>query len=820
MKVQRYSVSRQKACHQCSISKSKLLDFSELKLTSSINVENISNRWLRAFIPLPEQAAKDYPAAVQGFIHRIVKSYVSASIRGRCPPFVHSSQVAAHSIRPPLSTCLSLVRICDKLLPGSEQTAANVLQREMRNIHGQHNAYDAPTLLSAFQAYLILAMALFFRLRSASGTFLREAVMSLQDLACSSAKMGLLCEAEQNSHRPRWESWIIAESNRRTLYTMYLFDNLLSANDGLPTFLGTELKGLPAPSNHALWRAPTRNIWEVAYNTHLAEWAEGLRIDELWPIPDDFDETQINNRRDRVDHWLEGVDEFGTMIYAVTSCTHASTNHAPPYSIFDRRQKALIVTLASTAASFSGLASNIYFPALPAVAADLNVSVELINLTVTSYLIFQGLAPSLWGPLSDVKGRRVTYCCTFLVFLGACVGLAETRNYATVIILRSLQSSGSASTIAVGAAVIEDITTREERGGYMGIFTAGLLIPNVIGPVIGGALAGSLGWRSIFWFLTIYSGAFLLFLLLLLPETLRAIVGDGSLGNAGIFVKYPLAVYQKTTKVNFTQLSEPPLTTLKAKIDILGPLRILFSKQAAPLIGFLGVYYAVWQMSITAMSTLFESQYGLGTSQIGLTFIANGSGAIVGTLVTGKLLDADYRRVQAANKVEEPGAELEMANGRNREIVSPPQGNQPDGLELPLEKARLRLLPLFALLQCAAIIVFGWTIQYTVHIAVPIVTTFITGWTLVSTQSAVSTYLVDVFPEHKASATASLDLARCLLAAGGTSLVIPLVNAVGAGWTFTITVAVQIIAGVGLLVQWRYGGKWRREADRRGKARV
>ncbi|KAI0154986.1 hypothetical protein GGR57DRAFT_102154 [Xylariaceae sp. FL1272] len=299
-----------------------MLDFSELGLTSSTNVENISNRWLRAFIPLPEQAIKEYPAAVQGFIHRMVKSYVSASIRGRCPPFVHSSQVAAHLIKPPLSTCLSLVRICDNLLPGSEQTAAQVLQREMINIHGQHRTYDAPTLLSAFQAYLILAMALFFRLRSASGTFLREAVMSLQDIACSSAKVGLVCEAEQKSHRPRWESWIIAESNRRTLYTMYLFDNILSANDGLPTFLGTELTGLPAPSNHALWRAQTRNTWEVAYNAFLAEWTEGLRIDELWPIPDDFDDTQINNRRDRVDHWLEGVDEFGTMIYAVTSCTH------------------------------------------------------------------------------------------------------------------------------------------------------------------------------------------------------------------------------------------------------------------------------------------------------------------------------------------------------------------------------------------------------------------------------------------------------------------------------------------------------------------
>lgn len=132
------------------------------------------------------------------------------------------------------------------------------------------------------------------------------------------------------------------------------------------------------------------------------------------------------------------------------------------------------------------------------------MSVDLINLTVTSYLIFQGLASSLWGPVSDVWGRRVAYLYTFAVFLGACIGLAEVRNYATLVVLRCLQSAGSASTIAVGSGVIGDITTRADRGGYMGVFQAGLLVPVVVGPVIGGALAGSsLGWRSIFWALAI-----------------------------------------------------------------------------------------------------------------------------------------------------------------------------------------------------------------------------------------------------------------------------------------------------------------------------
>lgn len=484
-----------------------------------------------------------------------------------------------------------------------------------------------------------------------------------------------------------------------------------------------------------------------------------------------------------------------------------------PYSIFDKRQKALIVLIVSTAATFSGFASNIYFPALPTIAHDLNVSVELVNLTVTSYLIFQAIAPSLWGPISDVKGRRIAYCCTFLVFFGACIGLAETKNYATLIVLRCLQSTGSASTIAIGSGVIGDITTRAERGGLMGIFQAGLLAPVAIGPVIGGAIAGSLGWRSIFWFLTIYSGAFLLLLSLLLPETLRSMVANGGRTPPNLIVRFPLSVYQKVTKIKWNPDASSPQPAEKKRVDITGPFRILTSKQAAPIIIFIAIYYAVWQMSITAMSSLFETRYGLSETHIGLTYIANGVGSMVGTLVTGKILDIDYRRVKTQHETQSTRPDVEAGNGLVRSRTDPED-------KFPLEKARLRLVPIFSVIQCLSIVLFGWTIRYYVHIAVPIVSTFITGWTAISAQSIVMTYLVDVFHDRSAAASASINLARCLLAAGGTSFVMPMVDAIGAGLAFTICAIVQAVALLGVAVQWRYGGTWRRDAERKRRQTV
>ncbi|KAL1903656.1 hypothetical protein Sste5346_000285 [Sporothrix stenoceras] len=241
-----------------------------------------------------------------------------------------------------LTTCLSLARICDATLAGSTrpttEAAAAVLKREMNRIYteiqqqAQTNvSVDHLASLAAFQAYLLYALVLFFQLGHQGDPFLRQAIMALQEIACTSSRHGLVCAAEQASACPRWAAWVVAEAKRRTLYVVYLFDSVLSAHDGLPTYLGSELRGLPAPGSKALWQATSLADWNRAYRLYLDEWTRtedsaggyaGLRIDELWPYPDPADVPGLSRRRQRVDQWLESVDEYGTMMYAVTSSTH------------------------------------------------------------------------------------------------------------------------------------------------------------------------------------------------------------------------------------------------------------------------------------------------------------------------------------------------------------------------------------------------------------------------------------------------------------------------------------------------------------------
>lgn len=442
-----------------------------------------------------------------------------------------------------------------------------------------------------------------------------------------------------------------------------------------------------------------------------------------------------------------------------------SNQTTPAYSIFSKRQKLFLVFIASWSASFSPISAQIYFPAITDVATDLRISAEMVNISITLYMIFQGLAPSFWGPLSDHKGRRIVILSTFTVYIGACIGLALTQNFVELLVFRSLQSTGSASTIAIGSGILGDITTREERGGYMGIFQAALNVPMAVGPIIGGAMAQKTGWHSIFWLLAAYSGVFLIFAVILLPETLRSIVGDGSIMPKSWTNRCPLQSVWTSRSIRSDQdqihsvTSAHKLPKFSTK-NAIRPLTLLRRRNVSLSVAFLSLHYTVWQMTVTATATLYGTEYGLTVLQIGLTFIANGVGCLLGSLVLGRFLDKDYARLKK----------------RWTDEMKP----------FSIAKARLRFSWVYSVLQILSTIIFGWTVDKKFHIALPIAAMFFITIGCVSIQGCVTTFLVDNYPEEGASVTATLNLTRCLLGAAGTAVILPLTKAISIGWSFTL----------------------------------
>lgn len=152
----------------------------------------------------------------------------------------------------------------------------------------------------------------------------------------------------------------------------------------------------------------------------------------------------------------------------------APTNEAgsldtePPYHFMTKQQKWNIVFFVSLAGAFSPLSSNIYFPAIATISHDLHISASLVALTITVYMVVQGIAPSLFAVFSDTYGRRLTFTVSLSIYTAANLALAFTPNFPSLMVLRGLQAAGSAATISISSGVIADIACPEERGGFMG----------------------------------------------------------------------------------------------------------------------------------------------------------------------------------------------------------------------------------------------------------------------------------------------------------------------------------------------------------------
>lgn len=113
---------------------------------------------------------------------------------------------------------------------------------------------------------------------------------------------------------------------------------------------------------------------------------------------------------------------------------------APPYSVFTPIEKRMIVTLVSYAAWFSTLTSFIYYPAINELARTFSVSVDKINLTVTSYMAVATLAPTLVGDAADTLGRRPIYALVLSLYIGVNIAIVLADSYAALVGLRVAQA--------------------------------------------------------------------------------------------------------------------------------------------------------------------------------------------------------------------------------------------------------------------------------------------------------------------------------------------------------------------------------------------
>jgi MFS family permease len=136
-------------------------------------------------------------------------------------------------------------------------------------------------------------------------------------------------------------------------------------------------------------------------------------------------------------------------------------------------------------------------PALPVVAAELG-GLDQMPAVVTSYLAAATAVMPMYGKLGDRFGRKRVLLVAVSLFVVGAVLCASVSTMPQLIVFRALQGLGAGGLMVGPQAVIGEIVSPRERGRYLGFVGAVYVVAAVGGPVLGGLVVETLGWRWIF----------------------------------------------------------------------------------------------------------------------------------------------------------------------------------------------------------------------------------------------------------------------------------------------------------------------------------
>lgn len=168
----------------------------------------------------------------------------------------------------------------------------------------------------------------------------------------------------------------------------------------------------------------------------------------------------------------------------------------------------------------SPFATDMYIPALPAIARDLGTAPGAVQLSLTAFLVAFAVGQLLAGPVSDGIGRRPLMLVGTAVFALASVGCALAPDVVTLVVARVFQGLAGAAGAVAGRAMVSDVITGPRMAKVFGTLAAINAIGPVVAPLAGGAVLTIGTWRLMFVVLAVLGAVFFVAVVLWFHETL------------------------------------------------------------------------------------------------------------------------------------------------------------------------------------------------------------------------------------------------------------------------------------------------------------
>lgn len=354
-----------------------------------------------------------------------------------------------------------------------------------------------------------------------------------------------------------------------------------------------------------------------------------------------------------------------------------------------------------------------------------DIGTEVATLGVSLFVLGFALGPLIWAPLSEIYGRQVIFAISysgFAIFNAAGIG---SKNIQTLLILRFLAGSFGSSPLTNAGGQIADLFNARERGAAMAIFALAPFLGPTIGPIAGGFLAQSKGWRWNMGMMTIFSGVMLILGLLFVPETYAPVILRKRAQKLRLLTGN---VYR--TKEDAARGKIAPSKALSTAL--LRPWILLFREPIVLVLSiYISVIYGTLYLLFSAVPIVFQEHRGWSEGVGGLAFL----GIAVGMLIA-VVLSALSNKVYLRTAAQHGG-------------IAPPEARLPGamigGIAIPI-----------------GLFWFAWTNSPDVHWISPIMAGVPFGFGMVFIFLAITTYLIDAYTIFAASVLAANSVLRSL----------------------------------------------------------
>lgn len=136
-------------------------------------------------------------------------------------------------------------------------------------------------------------------------------------------------------------------------------------------------------------------------------------------------------------------------------------------------------------------------PAVTVIGADLG-NTEFVSWVVSAYFVTATAVTTLYGKVADLKGRRFALFAAVATFVAGSLISASAPNLAVLIAGRAVQGLGGGGLLVLAQTIIGDVVPPAERGRYIAYISGAWAFASIAGPVMGGAIAEHVHWRAIF----------------------------------------------------------------------------------------------------------------------------------------------------------------------------------------------------------------------------------------------------------------------------------------------------------------------------------